>query len=75
VVLQVGEDSDMPRPPSGFPKCGDFVPAAYDDNHYTLQTAYNDNHRIFPATYDDNHRTFLAAYDDNHRTFSAYSIG
>ncbi|XP_033609847.1 laccase isoform X2 [Cryptotermes secundus] len=38
LVLQVGEDSDMPRPPPGFPKCGDYVPAVYDEKRRTFST-------------------------------------
>ncbi|KDR11747.1 laccase-2-like isoform X2 [Zootermopsis nevadensis] len=29
VVLQVGEKSDVPTPPTGFPKCGSFTPQVY----------------------------------------------
>jgi hypothetical protein len=29
VVLQVGETSDFPTPPAGFPRCGSFTPEVY----------------------------------------------
>ncbi|KDR15437.1 Laccase [Zootermopsis nevadensis] len=42
VVLQVGEDRQIPRPPAGFPKCGDFVPPVYSDNTQHRKTSvYN----------------------------------
>ncbi|PNF18421.1 Laccase [Cryptotermes secundus] len=31
VTLHVGEHSDVPTPPAGFPKCGSFTPKVYKD--------------------------------------------
>ncbi|KAJ4445529.1 hypothetical protein ANN_12209 [Periplaneta americana] len=34
VVLQVGDQTEMPRAPEGFPRCGDFTPPVYKTRHY-----------------------------------------
>jgi hypothetical protein len=41
-VLQVGEDKEIPRPPVGFPRCGDYLPPICNDNvQHRIISVYN----------------------------------
>jgi len=51
LVLQVGEEGDMPRPPAGFPKCGDFVPPVYGHAERTFPSHNISNNILSSARY------------------------
>jgi len=50
LVLQVGEDRDMPLPPAGFPRCGDFVPPVYGHVERTFPS-YNISNNILSSAW------------------------
>ena len=51
LVLQAGEESDMPRPPAGFPKCGDFVTPLYGHLERTFSSYNISNNVLSSARY------------------------